>query len=81
MNLLSCGPGGGLTIDEYIAVYHYPDMEKVGSHIPTNSIQDSRASLTPLGLAASDVLCSGVHETHDLRLEYYTTEKHETPAQ
>ena len=25
------GPGGGLTIDEYIAVYCYPDTEKVGS--------------------------------------------------
>ena len=34
-----CGPGGGLNIDEYIAVYCYPDMEKVGSQIPTNSIQ------------------------------------------
>ena len=28
----------GLNIDEYIAVYCYPDMEKVGSQIPTNSI-------------------------------------------
>ena len=25
------GPGGGLTIDEYIVVYYYPDIEKVGS--------------------------------------------------
>ena len=25
------GPRGGLTIDEYIAVYYYVDMEKVGS--------------------------------------------------
>ena len=33
------GPGGGPTIDEYIAVYCYPDTEKVGSQIPTNSIQ------------------------------------------
>ena len=39
MNLRSCGLGGGLTIDEYIAVYCYLDMEKVGSQIPTNSIQ------------------------------------------
>ena len=39
MNLRSHGPGGGLTIDEYIVVYCYPDMEKVGSQIPTNSIQ------------------------------------------
>ena len=32
------GPGGGLTIDEYIAVYCYPDTEKMGSQIPNNSI-------------------------------------------
>ena len=38
VNLHSHGPGGGLTIDEYIAVYCYLDMEKVGSQIPTNSI-------------------------------------------
>ena len=38
MNLCSCGPRGGLTIDEYIAVYYYPDTEKVGSQILTNSI-------------------------------------------
>ena len=30
VNLRSRGPRGGLTIDEYIAVYCYPDMEKVG---------------------------------------------------
>ena len=39
MNLHSRGPGGGLTIDEYIAVYYYPDTEKVESRIRTNSIQ------------------------------------------
>ena len=39
VNLHSHGPGGGLTIDEYIAVYCYLDTEKVGSQIPTNSIQ------------------------------------------
>ena len=43
--------------------------------------QDSMLGITPPGLAASDVLCNGVHETHDLRLEYYTTEQHETLAQ
>ena len=37
-NLLSCGPRGGMTIDEYIAVYFFPEMEKVGSQILTNSI-------------------------------------------
>ena len=39
VNLRSRRPGGGLTIDEYIVVYCYPDMEKVRSQIPTNSIQ------------------------------------------
>ena len=38
VNLRSHGPGGGLTIDEYIDVYCYPDMEKVGIQIPKNSI-------------------------------------------
>ena len=38
VNLCSHGPGGGLTIDEYIAVYCFPDTKKVGSQIPTNSI-------------------------------------------
>ena len=32
------GPGGGLTIDEYIAVYYFPDTEKVGIQVPTNAI-------------------------------------------
>ena len=39
VNLRSRGPRGGLTIDEYIAMYFYPYMDKAGSHIPTNSIQ------------------------------------------
>ena len=39
VNLQSCGPGGGLTINEYIDVYCFSDTEKVGSQIPTNSIQ------------------------------------------
>ena len=39
MNLRSCRPRGGLTIDEYIAVYYFLDMKNVGSQIPTNSIQ------------------------------------------
>ena len=33
------GPGGGLTINEYIAVYYYLDTKKVGSQVPTNAIQ------------------------------------------
>ena len=32
------GPGVGLTIEEYIVVYCYPNTEKVGSQIPTNYI-------------------------------------------
>ena len=39
VNLCSHGPRGGLTIDEYIAVYYFLDMKKVGSQILTNSIQ------------------------------------------
>ena len=48
------GPGGGLIIDEYIAVYCYPDMEKVGSQIPTNSIEvlGLKAILLTLGRIA-----------------------------
>ena len=38
VNLRSREPRGGLTIDEYIAVYYYLDMEKVVIQIPTNSI-------------------------------------------
>ena len=38
VNLCSRGPGGGLTIDEYIAVYYFLDMKKVGSQISTKSI-------------------------------------------
>ena len=38
VNLHSRRPGVGLTIDEYISVYCYPDIEKVGNQIPTNSI-------------------------------------------
>ena len=39
VNLHSHEPGGGLTINEYIFVYCFLDTKKVGSHIPTNSIQ------------------------------------------
>ena len=48
------GPGGGLAIDEYIAVYCYPDTEKVGSQVPTNSIQvlGLKAILLKLGRIA-----------------------------
>ena len=54
MNLRSHGPGGGLTIDEYIVVYCYPNTEKVRSQIPTNSIQvlGLKAILLTLGKIA-----------------------------
>ena len=39
VNIQSRGLGGGLTIDEYIVVYCFLDMEKVGSKILKNSIQ------------------------------------------
>ena len=58
MNLHSRGPGDGLSIDEYIAVYCYPnylDIVKVKSQIPTNSIQvlGLKAILLTLGRIAS----------------------------
>ena len=40
VHLQDRGLGGGLTIEEYIVVYCLPDMEKVGSQIPTKSIQN-----------------------------------------
>ena len=54
VNLRSRGPGGGFTIDEYIAMYCFPDMEKVGSQILTNSIQvlGLKAMLLALGRIA-----------------------------
>ena len=38
VNLRSRGPGSGLTIDEYIALYCFLDIENVESQIMTNSI-------------------------------------------
>ena len=54
VSLWSRGPRGGLTIDEYISMYCYPNMEKVGSQIPTNSIQvlGLKAILLTLGRIA-----------------------------
>ena len=48
------GPGGGLTIDEYIVVYYYPNTDKVGSQVPTNVIQvlGLKAILLTLGRIA-----------------------------
>ena len=55
MNLHSRGGlGDGMTIDEYIVVYYYPDIEKVGSQAPTNAIQvlGLKAILLTLGRIA-----------------------------
>ena len=54
VNLRSHGPRGGLTIDEYIAVYCYPNTEKLGSQIQTKSIQvlGLKAILLTLGKIA-----------------------------
>ena len=55
MNLRSHGgPGGGLNIDEYIAVNYYRDIEKAGSQVPTNAIQvlGLKAILLTLGRIA-----------------------------
>ena len=54
VNLRSHGPGGGLTINEYIAMYCYSDTKKVRIHIPTKSIQvlGLKAILLTLGKIA-----------------------------
>ena len=54
VNLQSHGLGGELTIDEYIVVYCFPDMEKVGSQISINAIQilGLKAILLALGRIA-----------------------------
>ena len=54
VNLRSRGPKGGLTIDEYIAVYHFLNTKKVGSQILTNLIQvlGLKAILLALGRIA-----------------------------
>ena len=54
VNLRSHGPGGGLTIDEYIVVYYFRETKKVGSQIPTKSIHilGLKAILLALGRIA-----------------------------
>ena len=54
VNLCSHKPRGGLTIDEYNAVYYFSDTKKVGSKILTNSIQvlGLKAILLALGRIA-----------------------------
>ena len=51
VKLWSHGPGGRIIIDEYIVVYYVAITEKVGSQIPTNSIQNLglKAILLDLG--------------------------------
>ena len=39
VNLRSRGPGGRLTIDDYIDVYYFSEMKQIVSQIPKNSIQ------------------------------------------
>ena len=52
VSLQSRGLGGGLTIDEYIAMYCFPETKKVGSQILKNSIQilGLKAILLALGM-------------------------------
>ena len=50
VNLRSRGPGGGLTIDEYIAVYYFSDTKKVGTQILTKLIQVLRLKAILLAL-------------------------------
>ena len=54
VNLQSHGPGGGMTIDDYIDVYYLPNTEKVGSQIPKKSVQilGLKAILLALGRIA-----------------------------
>ena len=54
VNLRSYGPGGGLTIYEYIDVYYFPEMEKVGTQILINYIHilGLKAILLALGRIA-----------------------------
>ena len=40
VNLISCGVGGGLTIEEYIVVYCLLDTKNVGSQVLVNAIQN-----------------------------------------
>ena len=72
VNLCSCEPRGGLTIDEYITVYYFLDMKKVGSQIPMKSIQvlGLKAILLALGRIAS---LASLHQA-SLPLMFYAVE-------
>ena len=58
VNLRSRGAGGGLAIDEYIAVYLFSNMEKVESQILTNLIQVLGLKAILLALGRIAVLAS-----------------------
>ena len=58
VNLHSHGPGGGLTIDEYIVVYYFSGREKAGSQISTNYIHVLGLKAILLALSRIVVLAS-----------------------
>ena len=58
MNLRSRRARGGLTIDEYIVLYYFPDTKKVGSQILTNFIQVLGLKAILLALGRIDGLAS-----------------------
>ena len=79
MNLRSHGPGGGLTIDEYIVMYCFSEMKKGWESNPEKlyldygdeghtfgTRQDCRVGFTPPGLTANDVLRGRVHATYSI---------------
>ena len=72
VNLRSCGVGGGLTIEEYIAVYCLLDTKKVGSQVPMNSIQNLglKAILLALGRIAG---LTSLHQASG-RVMFYAVE-------
>jgi len=66
------GPGHGLTIDEYVAVYCYPETDKVGSQVPINAIQvlGLKAILLTLGRIAG---LASLHQASRAQM-YYAVE-------
>ena len=71
-NLRSRGPDGGLTIDEYIAVYCFPNTKIFGSQILTNSIQVLGFKAILLALDRIDGITS-LHQA-SRPLMFYTVE-------
>ena len=61
-----------------------PDKLHLGTRLELDTIgtwKDSWASISPPSLATIDFLCSGVHETHSLRLDYCAVDQHEAATQ